>query len=220
MIDKWIIQKEISKKDFELDTKLILIYGKPRQGKTLLASVIVYDEYEERAYCNFNVYKDGVSINKRFETYQDLKNINFSQMHGVVAFDEWSIWLNSKDWFSEGNRQTAEFLFLSWKKNCDFILLSQRGDGVDINFRMMAKAIFKVEKIQRYWRKPLFKVTRQFMYKNELKDMFSFEIDTLTIMKKWWITYDTLDESRVKDVKKELKKQKEELKEAKKEGFV
>jgi hypothetical protein len=55
------------------------------------------DTYKKRAYSNFNVYKNGVSINRRFNSFKEIYNIRYSPVHGVIAVDETGINVNSKD---------------------------------------------------------------------------------------------------------------------------
>jgi hypothetical protein len=209
-METWIIQKEGDKIGKELDTKCIIIYWKPRQWKTLLAATICYQTYKKRTYSNFNVYKNWVSINKRFNSFKEIHNIRYSPQHWLIAVDETWINVNSKDSFSETNRIMHEVLFLSGKKNCDMMLLAQSYESVDVNFRRNAAAIFECVKIKRYWRSPVFKVNRVIPDGGRMKIISSYKIDTIQIMSILWISYDTLEESKMseKTAKKQEKSQK------------
>lgn len=223
MIDKQI-QRESEKIWIELDTRCIIIYGKPRNWKTILAASIWYETYKKRLYTNFNVYYRGESINKRFKTYQEVENIRFSYTHGCIIVDESWLNLNSKDSFSEANRIMQKILFLSWKKNCDMIMIAQSYQSVDVNFRRNAAAMFEVVKIKREWKKPLFVVNRVIVEGEKVRVIASYTLDTLTIMENWKISYDTLDESKMKNENKERKiqekKDKEEMKKMKADGLI
>lgn len=196
MIEKEI-QKEANKIQNEIDTKCIIIYGKPRNGKTILAASICFDSYKKRTYANFNVYKNWTSFTKKYNSFRDLERIRFSYEHGVIAVDESWINVNSKDWMKKASRIMEEILFLSGKKNCDMIMIAQSYESVNVNFRRNASAIFQVVKIKRKWKKPLFIVERQIPDGEKMKKISSYSMDTLTIMEEWRISYDTLEESRM-----------------------
>lgn len=223
MLEKQI-QYETQHITDELDTKCIIIYWKPRNWKTILATCIGYENYKKRLYTNFNIYYRGESINKRYKTYQEVDNIQYSRQHWCIIVDESGLNLNSKDSFTEANRIMQKILFLSGKKNCDMIMIAQSYQSVDVNFRRNAAAFFEVTKIKREWKKPLFRVERKVIDGLNMRTISSFTIDILTIMEQWKITYDTLDEARMTNSNKEQKKkeleEKKELKKMKNDGFL
>jgi hypothetical protein len=75
------------------------------------------------------------------------------------------------------------------------ILIAQKFKNIDVNFRDLASAIFEVEKIKREGKKPLFIVRRQIPWGSQVKTIAEYHLETLSIMEKWKITYDTLDEA-------------------------
>lgn len=217
-MDENIIQKNKDLISHEIDTKCIIIYWKPRNWKTILAVTIWYESYRKRIYSNFNIYRKWVSINKKFNTFAEVSNIRFSYEHGVIIVDESGINVNSKDGRTDTNRTMQEILFLSGKKNCDMIMIAQSYESIDINFRRNAQAIFYVEKIKRYWRKPTFKVERQVPDGEKMRVIATWEVQTLDIMDYYKITYDTLEESRMtKKTKKEKEEEEEEQKKYRKQ---
>lgn len=205
-MEKWAMQTPSNNIVKELDTKCIIIYWKPRNWKTLLASAIGHSDYLKRIYANFNIYIKKISINKRFYDYKEVQNIQYSNTHGVIIMDETWLNVNSKDSFSETNRIMHEVLFLSWKKNCDMIMIAQSYESVDVNFKRLAHAIFEVEKIKRYGRKPLFKINRMAVEWSKMRKISSFTFDTLEYFNTFKITYDTLETSKMsKKKEKDMK---------------
>jgi hypothetical protein len=81
----------------EIDNKIIIIFGKMRNGKTLLA-INVALEYYPRIYSNVNIYHEGKSILTSLLTdYRSIEAIRFSYTPGVIIIDESGINANSKD---------------------------------------------------------------------------------------------------------------------------
>lgn len=192
-----ITQNPYNNIDQDLDTKSIIIFWKPRNWKTLLACLMCANDYK-RIYSNFHIYRNWESIVKYLKTHQAVANIGFSYEHGVIAIDEAGLNLNSKDWFSEQSRALHEVLFLSGKKNCDMITLAQRYESIDINFRVLASLILECTKIKRVNGKPTFHV-KKWKEKNGKKILDGqYIIDSISYMQALWITYDTLDASKMK----------------------
>lgn len=192
-------QNEKNNIEVEIDNKIIIIYGKMRNWKTLLAGLIAYYDFQKRIYSNFQIYKGWKSVlNKYIETFQDVKNVRFSYTPGVICLDEWGINANSKDGFKESSRILHEALFYSWKVNCSILITAQRKNSIDINFRELADLIIECKKV---WRekdgRPIFLVTRYQAKWDQLIFHSDYILDSIKFMRFMGITYDTLETSKM-----------------------
>lgn len=180
----------------EIDTKTFIIYGKMRNWKTLNAVCMALDYYP-RIYSNVNIYQNGKSIVKFLESYQAIKQIRFSYTPWVLIIDEAGLNANSKDTFSKDNRLLQEILFLIGKKNLSLIWIAQRFASIDINARELADAIIEMRKIPRGKKTPLFVAIKQKQKGQKLEWINSYSLDSISILKTYWITYNQLEESRL-----------------------
>lgn len=173
-----------------------------RNGKTLLGANIWYIDFYPRIYSNFDIYHKGESVlTKLLKTYQEVERIRFSYKHGVIIIDEGGLNVNSKDGFSETSRIMQKVLFLAWKKNCSVIFLAQRYNSVDINFRELSDAIFECTKYSRKNNHPIFYIKRYKQSGTKFEFQANFEVDTIWMMKTMDLTYNTLEESNMKNEK-------------------
>lgn len=181
----------------DIDTMTYIVYWKMRNGKTLLAILMGLD-WEKRIYSNVNIYRNGKSIVNFVESYEDLKKIRFSYMPGVLIMDESGINNNSKDTFSKDNRFLQELLFLIGKKNLSLIWIAQRFESIDVNARALVDGIFEMRKIKRQNNHPIFVCTRKKQKGANLIDVQKTEIDTITALKIAGLSYNQLEESKMK----------------------
>lgn len=186
----------------EIDMKTWIIYWKMRQGKTLNAVRMALDWYP-RIYANFQIYHENEegkqeSIVKFIETFDRLSKIRFSYTPWVIILDEAGINANSKDTFNKENRSLIEnALFLAGKVNCSVIWISQRFESIDVNARVLADVILRMNKIQRGKKHPLFVVTKQKQIGSKLKHIQSWKNDTISELKAMKVTYNTLETSKM-----------------------
>jgi len=189
----------------DIDTKTFIVYWKMRNWKTLNA-IIMALEFYPRIYSNFQIYQNGQSIVKYIESYEYIKNIRFSKTPGVLIIDEAGLNVNSKDSFSKDSRIMHEVLFLIGKKNLSLIWIAQRFESIDINARSLVDIIIKMRKIQRPWKHPVFIATKQRLKKGwSLEFITSYNLDSLSIMKYYNITYDQLEASKITKSKDTIK---------------
>lgn len=186
----------------EISTVWIIVYWKQWAWKTLFAINLALD-WEKRIYANFSIFKNWKLLNKRIENVSEISNIRFSYEPGVIVIDEAGINANSKDSRSEQNRILQEILFLVRKKNCSLIWISQRFESIDINARVLSELIIEMRKISRWKSPPIFIATRQKQKWANLIYMNQFKIDAIGMMNAQKITYNTLEASKFKKVKKE-----------------
>lgn len=184
----------------EIDTQTFIVYGKMRNWKTLNAVCMALDFYP-RIYSNVNIYQNWKSIVKFLESYQDIKTIRFSYTPGILIIDEAGLNVNSKDTFNKDNRLMAEVLFLIGKKNLSLIWIAQRFWSIDINARELADAIIEMRKYSRKNWHPLFTAVKQKQKGAKLEWITSYTLDSISILKKYWITYNQLEESRLSKTK-------------------
>lgn len=184
----------------EIDTSTYIVYWKMRNGKTLNAICMALD-WEGRIYSNVNIYRDWKSIVNYLESYEQIKKIRFSYKPWVLIIDEAWLNANSKDTFWKDNRLLQEVLFLIWKKNLSLIWIAQRFESIDINARVLADAIFQMRKISRYEKHPIFICTKQKQVGQKLEYIQQYHVDSIQYMKLKNITYDQLEESKLKKTK-------------------
>lgn len=184
----------------EIDTNTFIIYWKMRNWKTLNAVCMSLDYYP-RIYSNVNIYRNWKSIVKFIENYQQLTNIRFSYTPGVLIIDEAWLNANSKDTFSGDNRLLQEILFLIWKKNLSLIWIAQRFESIDINARVLADAIIEMKKVRRHNKHPVFIAIKQKQRWSRLEWINSYNLDSISILKKYNITYNQLEESKLSKTK-------------------
>jgi len=180
----------------EVDTQTFIIYGKMRNWKTLNAICMALDFYP-RIYSNVNIYQNGKSIVNFLESYQSVKTIRYSRTPWVLIIDEAWLNANSKDTFGKDNRLMQEVLFLIWKKNLSLIWIAQRFWSIDINARDLADAIIEMRKMSRYNKHPVFTAVKQKQVWSKLVWINSYFYDSISILKKYHITYNQLEESKL-----------------------
>lgn len=195
----------------EIDMKSFIFYWKMRKWKTINAIRLALDKrYNQRIYSNVDIFQNWKSIiRKLITTYAELDKIRFSYTHGIIIIDEAWINANSKDTRSEDNRLLQKILFLAWKKNCSVIWISQRFESIDINARVLADYIIKVNKISREWTHPIFTLTKERQVWSKLIWVQKYINDTISEFKQYWITYNTLEESVMKKAKTIKQEEKE-----------
>lgn len=194
--EKWVEQSKANNIDTEISTMGVIIYGKQWHGKTLTAICLALD-WEKRIYANFSIYKNGVQINKHFKELKDINNIRFSYTPWVILIDEAGINMSSRKSFSDANTMLSELLFLVRKLNCSLIWISQRIESIDINVRVLSELVLEMRKIRRKNWVPFFIATKQKYVKNKLMFWQQYKIDAINILKKYGITYNTLEKSKI-----------------------
>lgn len=198
------LQRNSENIECEIKTIWIIVYWKQWAWKTLFAINLALD-WEKRIYANFSIFKNWKIINKPLVSVSDVNKIRFSYTPWVIVIDEAWINANSKDSRSEQSRILQEILFLVRKKNCSLIWISQRFESIDINARVLSELIIEMRKISRWKSPPIFIATRQKQKGSKLIYMNQFKIDTIWMMKKQWITYNTLETSKFESIKKDKK---------------
>lgn len=191
----------------EIDTMGIIIYWKQWSWKTLMAINIAVNDWPKRIYSNFDIYKNWNLLNHRLEDVKEVEKVRFSFTPWVIMIDEAGINANSKDTRAEANRILQEVLFLVRKKNCSLIWISQRFESIDINARVLSELIIEMKKIRRYWRAPTFIATRQKQKGTRLEFVQQWRIDSIEMMRRGWLTYNTLEASKFKKINKKTKKE-------------
>lgn len=184
----------------EIDTSTYIVYGKMRNWKSLNAICMALD-WEKRIYSNVNIYRNWKSIVNYLDNYDQIKRIRFSYMPGVLIIDEAGLNANSKDTFWKDNRLLQEVLFLIGKKNLSLIWIAQRFESIDINARVLADAIFQMRKISRFEKHPIFVCTKQKQVGQKLEYIQQYYVDSIEYMKLKNVTYDQLEESKLKKTK-------------------
>jgi SpoVK/Ycf46/Vps4 family AAA+-type ATPase len=66
--------------------KIILILGRPGEGKTFFASFIA--SHYSRIFSNVEILERGVPIISLISSIDDIKEIAFSETKGIVLLDE------------------------------------------------------------------------------------------------------------------------------------
>lgn len=173
--------------------KIIIIQGRPWEGKTFFASLI-WSCYR-RIYSNVDIYKNWRIISNKITNIKDLKDINFSTIKWVVILDEWGININARDSASKENREYWE-LWMLWRKlNVDIVICAQLGRMIDVYFRELANFRFEMHA----W----FERKNYLMFEAKIFSGGSDDIrkvvrlDLFEFARMSGITYDTLESSRI-----------------------
>jgi len=187
--------------NLNLSTDLILIYWKQRSWKTMFTTLLSLDRIN-RLYWNINISFKWIELVKKITEYTQFETffkIGSSENNspGYVIVDEIGMNFNSKDAMSKKNKVFSNFIFLQWKYNLSTIWIAQRWSSIPIDLKDLASIIFEVEKINRSWKTPLFKITEQVYNPINLALDFKNEyiIDLIAILKHYKLEYDTLDTS-------------------------
>lgn len=120
----------------------ILILGNPREGKTLLATVLVY-LFQKHTFSNyaitFNNFKiEEINLSKLFE--EEYSNC-------VFVLDEAYAYLEARIAKSNLNRYLSYFLFQSGKRDIHVILTAQLMSTIDLRFRELMDYVILSQKI-------------------------------------------------------------------------
>lgn len=180
----------------EIDTKTFIVYGKMRNWKTLNGICMALDFYP-RIYSNVNIYQNWKSIVNYIESYDQISKIRFSYTPWVLLLDEAWLNANSKDWRNSEVRGLIDVLFLIWKKNLSVIWIAQRYESIDINARVLADAIIEMRKVPKINNHPMFICVKQKQKWAKLEWIHSYNLDSISILNYYHITYNQLEESRL-----------------------
>jgi len=191
-----MLQNKSQNIEKNIDTKTFIIHGKMRNWKTLNA-ICMWLCFYPRIYANLQIYQKWKSIVNFLEDYNSIKNIRFSYTPWVLIIDEAGLNVNSKDSFSKDNRIMQEILFLIGKKNLSLIWIAQRFGSIDVNARELADGIIEMKKRPRHKKHPIFVAIRQKQKGSNLKWINSYELDSISILNYYNITYNQLEESRL-----------------------
>lgn len=186
--------------DKNIDTTTFIIYWKMRNWKTLLG-ILQALKFYPRIYSNFQIYDKGKSIVNFIDDFRKIEKIRFSYTPWVLVIDEAWLNANSKDTRGQENRLLQEVLFLIGKKNLSLIWIAQRYESIDVNARVLADYVFQCKKINRWDKTPLFRVKKQIQRWTKLETLHEYYLDSIGIMKMLNISYNQLEESRIKKIK-------------------
>lgn len=187
----------------EIDNKIIIVYWKMGQGKTLIALLMSVLDFWDRIYSNIAIKIKEKQISVNISDRKTIDEIVFDPKPWVIIIDEWGINYNSRRSTSLDNQFISELVFLSRKKNCSMIFISQRFESLDANVKTLADLILKMKKL-RVWNKLFFEVEKQKYIKKNLLTIQKFRVDILEIFNIKNISYNTLETSKI-DVKKPKK---------------
>lgn len=181
--------------------KIILILWRPWEGKTYLATFLA--SYYERIFSNVNIDKNGKSMSKFISSIDEIESIKFSEKKGVVLLDEWGVNVNARRSQSNENRIYGE-LWMLWRKlNVDIIICAQLGRMVDVYFRELANYVFEMHA---WFDRPgyLMFEARIYRYNDGNKNLIKIaRFDLFEWSRLSWITYSTLETSKISKSKKE-----------------
>ena len=188
----------------EISNRIILIYWKMWQGKTVLAVVVCIMDFRERIYWNINIYNlEWKIINKEIQTKADIEKIRFSYTAGLIVIDEWWINMNCRNSSSDINKFLSEIIFLSRKKNASMCFIAQSFENIDINVKRLADLIIKVQKTRRDWKICFILSFQRYRWWHSRpetqKQMLIKSIDILEAKK---VKYNTLESSKIDFTKK------------------
>lgn len=192
-----------------IQNKILNIFWLPGSGKTFLVSLIAYWYFVQKKPIIWNVdffFKNDKRVNKRINSINDIKYIDYIEEGWLIIIDEWGLNANSRQSMSKSNMVFAEMLFLSRKKNCDLIFLAQLEFSVDKYIRFMA---YRNVVMTSYFDGP-----NHLNFEMEIKKgdtiIWYKNVDLMLFAKDISFTYSTLESSKIdkrseKDIEKEQK---------------
>lgn len=178
-----------------IKNKIILILGKPGEGKTFLAHFIASNY--KRIYSNVNFLDDKWNVvNEHIKNIEDLKEIWFSPEKWVIVLDEWGVNINARRSSSDDNRVYGELGMLWRKLNADIIICAQLGRMIDVYFRELANYIFEMHA---WFEKKDYLMFEAKIYSNGGDTIIKVaRFDLFEWVRLTWFTYNTLEQSRIK----------------------
>lgn len=180
--------------------KIILILGRPWEGKTFLATFLA--SHYDRIYSNVNIVKNWKNISSFISSIDEIQDIKFSEKKGVILLDEWWVNVNARRSQSDDNRIYWELGMLSRKLNVDIIICAQLGRMVDVYFRELANYVFEMHA---WFDRPSYLMfeSRIYRYNENGKSLIKIaRFDLFSWTKITWITYSTLETSKIQSSKK------------------
>lgn len=192
-----MVEKKVNFIDQEINNKVIIVYGKMGQWKTLFAVLASFIDFEKRIYSNVDIYKNDKIINKSITDKKNIENIRFSFEPWLIVIDEWWIVMNSRRSMSDINVFLSETIKLSRKVNCSMLFIAQSFENLDIDTRRLCDLILEMKKVRTpNW--PIFYIQVKKQVKNRLVTVKKIKIQLITDLKKRKLKYNTLESSKIK----------------------
>lgn len=180
----------------EVNVELIVVFWPQRHWKTLYTTLLACDRIN-RLYGNIDIKFKWVPMTQPITNhlqFNDFKIWYHDPWYMLV--DEIGMNFNSKDAASKKNKTFSDFVFLMWKYWLSTIWVAQRWNSVPVDIRELATKIFEVRKILRKGQHPLFSVIEyKLAWDWELEYQRENTIDIISILDKWWVSYNTLETS-------------------------
>lgn len=173
--------------------KIILIQWRPGEWKTFLAVFI--SSFYKRIFSNVDILKDWKSLSTFIKDIEDLKKIEFSPIKWVAILDEWWININARRSQSKENQVFWELGMLGRKLNIDIIICAQLWRMIDVYFRELANYIFEMHAWFEKKDYLLFEAKIYWSWWNSIIKIARFDLFEFTRLT--WITYNTLESSRI-----------------------
>lgn len=173
--------------------KIILIQWRPWEWKTFLAVFIA--SFYKRIFSNVDILKDWKSLSTFIKDIEDLKKIEFSPIKWVAILDEWGININARRSLSKENQVFWELGMLGRKLNIDIIICAQLWRMIDVYFRELANYIFEMHAWFEKKDYLLFEAKIYWSWWNSIIKIARFDLFEFTRLT--WITYNTLESSRI-----------------------
>lgn len=182
--------------------RIILIQGRPGEGKTFLATFIA--AAYPRIYSNVNLFDaNGHPMSSFIRNIDDLQKIEFSETKWVAILDEWGININARDSHSKENRVYGELGMLWRKLNIDIIICAQLGRMIDVYFRELANYRFEMHA---WFEKKDYLMFEAKIYWSGDNIVKIARFDLFEFTRLTGVSYNTLESSRIeKKSKKERK---------------
>ena len=175
-----------------IKNKIITIVWRPGEWKTFFAVFLA--SFYERIISNVEIMKNNKKLNFSIRNLWDVENIKFLEKKGVVLLDEWWINVNARESMSWSNKEFWQLAMLWRKKNVDIIIIWQLKRMIDVYYRELSNFIFEMESFI-VWKDDI-----QFTCKIYNDSWFLrkvIKLDLLEFSKITWISYNTLETSRI-----------------------
>lgn len=175
-----------------VQNKLILITGLPWSWKSFFWTFLA-SNYRE-IFSNLRIFYHWDQISNDLYSLEEIWKIWFWRIKGCILLDEAGVNMNSRRFMTDENQKYWELAMLWRKLNKDIIVIAQMDHTVDKNVRMLCQ--YHIE--MRAWRSwPDYLTFEYTTWSREWKLLNELEIDLMKWSKLSWITYSSLENSKI-----------------------
>lgn len=148
----------------------------------------------KRIYANLTITRHGRSVCNTYSSLEEIENIPFSPIKGILILDEGGVNNNARTSMSDTNLFFGHLAMLSRKKNLDIIQISQLERMADVYYRELSSCTIQMNR-------PLYNGPNRLLFEFDILVKDSFEgtktVDLMEWAEETGYSYDTLESSKV-----------------------